>query len=145
MPQSAEPASSSTAAMFHLITGFWVSQAVGTAAALGIADQLAGGARDSDDLAQACRGQPGRPAAASAIAGQRRRLRGGRPGHIRADAALGDAPLGRIRIAARLRGHAVCAWALAALGTAPGLHPERPTDRARGARDGALRLLRATP
>src|SRR4051812_8020977 len=53
MPQSAESALSSTAAMFHLITGFWVSQAVGTAAALGIADQLAGGARDSDDLARA--------------------------------------------------------------------------------------------
>src|SRR3954470_3866598 len=58
MPQSAESALSSTAAMFHLITGFWVSQAVGTAAALGIADQLAGGARDSDDLARAVGANP---------------------------------------------------------------------------------------
>jgi len=39
--------------MFQLITGYWASQAVGVAARLGVADQLADGSRSSDDLARA--------------------------------------------------------------------------------------------
>ncbi len=41
------------AAMMGLITGYWVSQAVGVVALLGVADELAGGARGSDDIARA--------------------------------------------------------------------------------------------
>ncbi len=40
-----------TQRMFQLVTGYWVSQAVGAVAALGIADALAGGPRTADDLA----------------------------------------------------------------------------------------------
>jgi SAM-dependent methyltransferase len=40
-------------AMMGLITGYWVSQAVGVVARLGVADQLADGPRRSDELAQA--------------------------------------------------------------------------------------------
>ena len=58
MTEAAERAWSTTAAMFRLITGFWVSQAVGVAAALGIADQLEGGPRHGDDLARAVGADP---------------------------------------------------------------------------------------
>jgi hypothetical protein len=58
MTEAAERAWSNTATMFRLITGFWVSQAVGVAAALGIADQLEGGGRDGDDLARAVGADP---------------------------------------------------------------------------------------
>lgn len=44
--------------MLRLITGYWVSQAVGVAARLGVADQLAAGPRGSDDLARAVGAQP---------------------------------------------------------------------------------------
>src|SRR4051812_2068752 len=40
------------AAMMGLITGYWVSQAVGVVAQLGVADQLAQGPRGSDQLAK---------------------------------------------------------------------------------------------
>ena len=40
------------AAMMGLITGYWVSQAVGVVARLGVADQLRGGPRGSDELAR---------------------------------------------------------------------------------------------
>jgi SAM-dependent methyltransferase len=46
------------AAMMGLITGYWVSQAVGVVARLGVADQLTGGPRDSDELARAVRADP---------------------------------------------------------------------------------------
>jgi len=39
--------------MLQIITGYWVSQAVGVAARLGVADQLAAGPRGSDELADA--------------------------------------------------------------------------------------------
>src|SRR5262245_39967334 len=58
MTEAAESAWSSTAAMFRLITGFWVSQAVGVAATLGIADQLQAGPRGGDDLALAVGADP---------------------------------------------------------------------------------------
>src|SRR5262245_25099851 len=38
---------------FQLITGYWVSQAVGTAAALGVYDALASGPRSAGALAEA--------------------------------------------------------------------------------------------
>jgi SAM-dependent methyltransferase len=41
-----------------MITGYWVSQAVGVAARLGVADQLTAGPRSSDDLARAVGAQP---------------------------------------------------------------------------------------
>jgi SAM-dependent methyltransferase len=46
------------AAMMGLITGYWVSQAVGVVAQLGVADHLAAGPRTSDELAQAVGADP---------------------------------------------------------------------------------------
>jgi len=46
------------AVMMGLITGYWVSQAVGVAALLGVADELAGGPRAGDDLARAVGADP---------------------------------------------------------------------------------------
>src|SRR5687768_17723564 len=46
------------AAMMGLITGYWVSQAVGVVAQLGVADHLAAGPRRSDELAQAVGADP---------------------------------------------------------------------------------------
>jgi SAM-dependent methyltransferase len=45
--------------MMGLITGYWVSQAVGVVALLGVADQLGEGPRRSDDLARAVGADPG--------------------------------------------------------------------------------------
>jgi SAM-dependent methyltransferase len=45
--------------MMGLITGYWVSQAVGVVALLGVADQLGEGPRPSDDLARAVGADPG--------------------------------------------------------------------------------------
>jgi len=45
-------------AMMGLITGYWVSQAVGVVALLGVADQLGEGPRDSGALAQAVGADP---------------------------------------------------------------------------------------
>ena len=42
-----------TATLLRLVNGYYVSQAIHVAASLGIADLLAGGARTSDDLAEA--------------------------------------------------------------------------------------------
>ncbi len=42
-----------SAAMMGLITGYWISQAIGVVARLGVADQLRDGPRRSDELAQA--------------------------------------------------------------------------------------------
>jgi len=44
--------------MLRMITGYWVSQAVGVAARLGVADQLTSGPRSSADLARAVGAQP---------------------------------------------------------------------------------------
>ena len=44
--------------MLKMITGYWVSQAVGVAARLGVADQLTSGPRSSADLARAVGAQP---------------------------------------------------------------------------------------
>lgn len=44
--------------MFQLITGYWVSQAVGVAARLGVADHLAAAPRSSDELARAVGADP---------------------------------------------------------------------------------------
>jgi O-methyltransferase domain len=46
------------AAMMGLITGYWVSQAVGVVALLGVADQLGQGPRGSDELARAVGADP---------------------------------------------------------------------------------------
>jgi SAM-dependent methyltransferase len=46
------------AAMMGLITGYWVSQAVGVVARLGVADHLGGGPRSSDELAEAVHADP---------------------------------------------------------------------------------------
>src|SRR5436305_7735715 len=46
------------AAMMGLISGYWVSQAVGVVAQLGVADQLARGPRASDELARAVDADP---------------------------------------------------------------------------------------
>lgn len=40
-----------SAAMMGLVTGYWISQAVGVAAHLGVADQLRAGPRSSADIA----------------------------------------------------------------------------------------------
>ena len=50
---SAPPDLPPPAAMMGLITGYWVSQAVGVVALLGIADELGAGARSSEELAGA--------------------------------------------------------------------------------------------
>ena len=44
------------AELFHLVSGYWHTQAIFVAAKLGIADLLAKGARTADELAQAGRG-----------------------------------------------------------------------------------------
>jgi len=46
------------AAMMGLITGYWVSQAVGVVARLGVADHLGAGPRSSDELAEAVHADP---------------------------------------------------------------------------------------
>src|SRR5215218_2382624 len=45
-------------AMMGLITGYWVSQAVGVVALLGVADQLGEGPRQSDEIARAVGADP---------------------------------------------------------------------------------------
>ena len=47
-----------TQTMMQLITGYWLSQAVGVAAHLGIADELAAGPRTSDELGEGVGAQP---------------------------------------------------------------------------------------
>jgi hypothetical protein len=51
------PAEAST--LIEMISASWMSQAICTAAELGIADQLIHGAKDIDDLAQSTRAHPG--------------------------------------------------------------------------------------
>src|SRR6266568_1313168 len=46
------------AAMMGLITGYWVSQAVGVVALLGVADELVAGPRGSDEIARAVGADP---------------------------------------------------------------------------------------
>jgi SAM-dependent methyltransferase len=58
MDAAAEHEGPPPAAMMGLITGYWVSQAVGVVALLGIADQLGEGPRDSDELARAVGADP---------------------------------------------------------------------------------------
>jgi SAM-dependent methyltransferase len=53
MDAEAEQEVPSAAAMMGLITGYWVSQAVGVVALLGVADQLGEGPRGTKELAQA--------------------------------------------------------------------------------------------
>jgi SAM-dependent methyltransferase len=53
MEPEAEHEVSPPAAMMNLITGYWVSQAVGVIARLGVADQLGAHPRGSDELARA--------------------------------------------------------------------------------------------
>jgi hypothetical protein len=54
VPESALPSDASSAVTLrHLSTGFWVSQAIAVAAALGIADHLQGGAKSCAELAPA--------------------------------------------------------------------------------------------
>jgi SAM-dependent methyltransferase len=47
-----------SAVMMSLITGYWVSQAVGVVALLGVADQLGAGSRSSDELARTVEADP---------------------------------------------------------------------------------------
>jgi SAM-dependent methyltransferase len=58
MAVAREPDVPPPAAMMGLITGYWVSQAVGAVALLGVADHLADGPRRSDELAQAVGADP---------------------------------------------------------------------------------------
>ena len=58
MATAAEHGVPPPAAMMGLITGYWVSQAVGVVAQLGVADQLGSGPRSSDELAQAVHADP---------------------------------------------------------------------------------------
>jgi len=46
------------AQMLQIITGYWISQAVGTAARLGVSDQLADGPRKSSEVAKAVGADP---------------------------------------------------------------------------------------
>ena len=46
------------AAMMGLISGYWVSQAIGVVAKLGVADQLSQGPRASDDVARIVGAEP---------------------------------------------------------------------------------------
>ena len=47
-----------SAAMMKIVTGYWLSQAVGVVAKLGVADLLAGGPRSTDDLARETKSNP---------------------------------------------------------------------------------------
>ena len=55
---STPPAPDPTQVMMKLITGYWMSQAVGVAAHLGIADALAAGSRSSDELGKTLGAHP---------------------------------------------------------------------------------------
>ena len=46
------------AQMLQIITGYWISQAVGTVARLGVSDQLADGAKTSSEVANAVGADP---------------------------------------------------------------------------------------
>src|SRR5436190_12029462 len=52
MAAGAEHAVPHPVTMMGFITGYWISQAVGVVALLGVADHLGNGARSSDDLAR---------------------------------------------------------------------------------------------
>ena len=54
----ATPAPNPTQVMMQLITGYWMSQAVGVAAHLGIADAVASGSRTSNELGKAVGADP---------------------------------------------------------------------------------------
>ena len=54
----ASPAPNPTQVMMQLITGYWMSQAVGVAAHLGIADAVASGSRTSNELGKAVGADP---------------------------------------------------------------------------------------
>ncbi len=58
MAAGPEPHVPPPAAMMGLITGYWVSQAVGVVAKLGVSDQLNSGPRGSEDLAEAVGADP---------------------------------------------------------------------------------------
>ena len=58
MDISAEHQTPPPAAMMGLITGYWISQAVGVVAQLGVADLLSDGPRSNDEIAQAVRAEP---------------------------------------------------------------------------------------
>src|SRR5215212_559077 len=60
MPTATSPAEGPppAAAMMQLITGYWLSQAVGVVARLGVADALASGPRSGEELARAVGAQP---------------------------------------------------------------------------------------
>src|SRR4051812_17039911 len=58
MDAASESEVPASVAMMGLITGYWVSQAVGVVALLGVADQLGEGPRGSDELARAVGADP---------------------------------------------------------------------------------------
>ena len=58
MASEAPPAPNPTQVMMQLITGYWMSQAVGVAAHLGIADAVASGSRTSNELGKAVGADP---------------------------------------------------------------------------------------
>ena len=133
------------AAMMGLITGYWVSQAVGVVALLGVADQLGEGPRSSDELARAVGADPQALYRVLRLLASLGVFAEVAPRLLRADPARRDVALGRARLGAQLRDHGDRARALAALGAAARERPVRPADGARGARDGAVRLVRAEP
>src|ERR687883_498374 len=58
MESEAEPAVTPPAVMMSLVTGYWISQAIGVIARLGVADQLEAYPRESDELARAVGADP---------------------------------------------------------------------------------------
>ena len=107
-----------SATMMGLITGYWVSQAIGVVSHLAIADQLSHGPRTSDDLANSVSVEPQALYRVMRLLASMRCLRRSRAAHLRVDRAGRDATLGRARFGAELRDHRNRARTLAALGTA---------------------------
>ena len=58
MTPATENSAPAAEVMFRMITGFWVSQIIGVAAKLGIAEHLHGGARSADELARLTNCEP---------------------------------------------------------------------------------------
>jgi hypothetical protein len=87
-------------AMMGLITGYWLSQAVGVVAKLGVADYLGNGPSTCDELARSVGAESAIPRAAVAI--QRWCLHPSHAAFIRIDCARRDPARGCSRFGAQL-------------------------------------------
>jgi hypothetical protein len=132
-------------AMMGLITGYWVSQAVGAVALLGVADHFGNGPRSSDDLARDVEADP------QALFRVLRLLASIGVFAEVAPRSFGLTALGETLRSdtpgsvPQLRDHGDRTRALAALGPAEQEHSDRSAHGARGPWDGVIRVVRPEP